>query len=168
MNPWLAGAVSAGLLAVAFVTILACQLGSTALVMKDFYAPLIKPTERHQIQAVRIVALILGLLPVPFALYIPALLKTVFFARALRASLTVIVLFAFYAPKIGNKAGATAGLILSVLFTTIWFVLKDPFGIDNMYIAVATPLVCMLVGKLFRGQPRTGGKPLKPAEAGGR
>ena len=168
MNPWLAGVVSTGLLAVAFVTILACQLGSTALVMKDFYTPLVKPNERHQIQAVRIVALMLGLLPVPFALYIPALLKTVFFARALRASLTVIVLFAFYAPKIGNKAGATAGLILSVVCTTIWFVLKDPFGIDNMYIAVATPLLCMLIGKFFGARPGVAGKPLKSAEVGGR
>ncbi|MGO8717794.1 MAG: sodium:solute symporter family protein [Acidobacteriaceae bacterium] len=160
MNPWLAGIVSTGLLAVAFVTILACHIGSTALVMKDFYAPLFKPSEKHQIHAVRILALILGLLPVPFALYIPGLLKTVFFARALRTSITVIVLFAFYAPRIGNKRGAATGLVLSALFTTAWFVLKNPFGIDNMYIAVATPVICMLVSSLFRKQ-----QPGEPAES---
>ncbi|MGA2963572.1 MAG: sodium:solute symporter family protein [Candidatus Korobacteraceae bacterium] len=161
MNPWLAGIVATGLLAVAFVTILACHLGATALVMKDFYMPLFKPGEKHQIQAVRMLALVLGLLPVPFALYVPALLKTVFFARALRASLTVIVLFGFYAPRIGTKRGATIGLVLSVLFTTIWFVLKDPFGIDNMYIAVATPLICLLVSNVFRKTSPRGPRPLK-------
>jgi len=150
MGPWTAGVVATGILAVAFVTILACHLGATALVMKDFYAPLVKPSEKHQILAVRILAIILGVLPVPFALYVPALLKTVFFARALRASLTVIVLFMFYAPKVGSKRSATVSLVLSVLFTTIWFVLKNPFGIDNMYVAVATPFVCLLGGALFR------------------
>jgi len=78
------------------------------------------------------------------------LLKTVYYARALRASLTVIVLFMFYAPKVGSKRSATVSLVLSVLFTTIWFVLKNPLGIDNMYIAVATPFVCLLAGASFR------------------
>ena len=62
----------------------------------------------------------------------------------------MIVLFGFYAPRIGNKVGATVGLGLSVVFTTIWFVLKDPFGIDNMYITVAAPFLCMLVSHVFR------------------
>lgn len=47
MGPWTAGIVATGILAVAFVTILACHLGATALVMKDFYAPLVKPSEKH-------------------------------------------------------------------------------------------------------------------------
>ncbi len=106
--------------------------------------------------------IILGILPVPFALFVPGLLKTVFFARALRASLTVIVLFMFYAPKVGSKKSVNVGLILSVIFTSIWFFLKNPFGIDNMYIAVATPLVCLLVGAVITRirrsspYPRTG------------
>lgn len=149
MGPWTAGIVTTGILAVAFVTILACHLGATALVMKDFYIPLVKPSEKHQIHAIRALAVILGILPVPFALFVPGLLKTVFFARALRASLTVIVLFMFYAPMVGYKKSVNVGLILSVIFTSIWFLLKNPFGIDNMYIAVATPLVCLLVGAVI-------------------
>ena len=56
----------------------------------------------------------------------------------------------FYAPKVGSKRSATVSLVLSVLFTTIWFVLKNPFGIDNMYVAVATPFVCLLAFKTAR------------------
>ena len=91
MNPWLAGVVVSGILAVSFVTSLACNLGATALVMKDFYIPLVKPSPKNQMIAIRVLAIFLGLLPIPFALYVPALLKTVFFARALRTSIAVVV-----------------------------------------------------------------------------
>jgi len=157
MNPWLAGIVVSGILAVSFVTSLACNLGATALVMKDFYIPLVKPSEKNQIIAVRALAIFLGLLPIPFALYVPALLKTVFFARALRTSVAVIALFMFYAPRIGTKSGATIGLVLSVVFTTIWFALNNPFGIDNMYIALGTPIVVMFISQIFN---KNGRKPV--------
>ena len=152
MNPWLAGIVVSGILAVSFVTSLACNLGATALVMKDFYIPLVKPSPKKQIIAIRVLAIFLGLLPIPFALYVPALLKTVFFARALRTSIAVIALFMFYAPRIGNKSGATMGLILSVVFTTIWFAMNNPFGIDNMFIALATPIIAMLISHMFNNK----------------
>jgi SSS family solute:Na+ symporter len=139
---------------------MACNLGATALVVKDFYMPLFKSSEKHQIYAVRLIAFILGVLPVPFALYLPGLLKTIFFARALRAALAVIVVFWFYAPRFGSKAGVTVGLTLSIAFTTTWFLLKDPFGIDNMYIAVATPLLCMCVSHIFK--KRTPNLPAAP------
>jgi SSS family solute:Na+ symporter len=154
MNPWMGGIVVSGILAVAFVTILACNLGATALVMRDFLIPLAKPSEKRQIVVIRVLAVILGLLPIPFALYVPGLLKTVFFARALRTSIAVIALFMFYGPKIGTNAGATVGLILSVVFTTVWFAMGNPFGIDNMYIALGTPILVMLVSHLFnKNQP---------------
>jgi SSS family solute:Na+ symporter len=154
MNPWMGGIVVSGILAVAFVTILACNLGATALVMRDFLIPLAKPSEKRQIVVIRVLAVILGLLPIPFALYVPGLLKTVFFARALRTSIAVIALFMFYGPKIGTNAGATVGLILSVVFTTVWFAMGNPYGIDNMYIALGTPILVMLVSHLFnKNQP---------------
>jgi SSS family solute:Na+ symporter len=117
--------------------------------MKDFYVPWVKPSERHQIVALRIVSVIIGFLPVPFALYVPSLLKTVFFARALRGSLSVIVLMMFYAPRFGGKNVAAGGLIMTVLCTTAWFVLHNPFGIDNIYVAVVVPLLWMLGSRLF-------------------
>jgi len=150
MNPWIAGLAVSGVLSVAFVTILACNIGVTALVMKDFVVPFLKPSEKNRIIVIRVLAVVCGLLPIPFALYVPGLLKTVFFARAIRTSIAVIALFMFYGPKIGTKAGATLGLTLSVIFTTVWFVMNNPFGIDNMYIALATPLVTMLMSHIFK------------------
>ena len=48
MNPWLAGIAVSGIIAATFVTILACQLGATALIMKDFYIPFVEPDEKQQ------------------------------------------------------------------------------------------------------------------------
>ncbi len=51
MDPWFGGLVIAGLVAAVFGTVSASTLGSTALVMKDFYVPLLKPSEKHTLIA---------------------------------------------------------------------------------------------------------------------
>lgn len=150
MRPWEAGLVTSSIVAATFVTIMACKIGATALFMKDFYIPLFKPGERHQLMASRIVSIFIGLLPLPFALYVPGLLRTIFFARALRTSVAVIGIFMFYLPYIGSSWSAVTGLICAFIGTTIWFIAGDPWGIDNIYIGVVIPVVAMLVERLFR------------------
>jgi SSS family solute:Na+ symporter len=149
MNPWLAGIAVTGIIAATFVTILACQLGATALIMKDFYIPLVNPDEKHKMRATKIISVLIGLLPIPFALYVPGLLKTIFFARALRTSVAIIAIFMFYLPHIGSSKGATIGLLCSILGTTAWFLLGNPWGIDNIYIAAAIPALAMIIDQLF-------------------
>jgi SSS family solute:Na+ symporter len=124
---------------------LACQLGATALVVKDFYNPVVNPSEKHSIWATRIISVIVGLLPIPFALLVPGMIKTFFFARALRTSITILVLFMFYSPHMATPKGGVAALGLSVLATIAWFMLDNPYGIDNIYIALVTPAVVMLI-----------------------
>jgi SSS family solute:Na+ symporter len=47
-----------------------------------------------------------------------------------------------------------SGLILAAIATTIWYLLGNPFGIDNMYIALVTPALVLVVEKLlFRTAP---------------
>lgn len=149
MNPWLVGVAAAAMIAATFVTALACQLGATALVMKDFYTPLVKPSEKHSIWATRIIAIIIGFLPVPFALLVPGMIKTFFFARALRTAITILVLFMFYAPHMASKTGGAVALLLSVVATIIWFVLGNPYGIDNIYVALVIPAVVMLIDHAY-------------------
>lgn len=158
MSPWLAGVVVAGILAATFVTVLACTLGSTALVMKDFVIPFVKPSEKASLNWSRTLAVILGLAAVPFALFVPALLKVVFFARALRTILAVVAIFAFYAPRFSSKKGAMWSLILSTLATIFWFAFinSGPLGnavvagiqlktIDNIFIAAIVPALIMVI-----------------------
>lgn len=82
MNPWLEGIVIAGLVAAVFGTVSACTLGVTALILKDIYIPLVKPGDRHQLIATRFISVAVGLVPVPFAMLMPEILKTVFFLKS--------------------------------------------------------------------------------------
>jgi SSS family solute:Na+ symporter len=145
MNPWLGGIVVAGLMAAAFGTVSAMTLGATALIIRDFYGPLVKPSDRHRLIAARVIAVAFGLLPVFFALLAPEIIKTLFFSRALRTSLSVVVICMFYLPLFSSGRGVTVGLILSVVATTVWYVLNNPFGIDNIYIGIVVPVVAMAI-----------------------
>jgi len=149
MPPWLAGISIMGIVAVTFVTILACQVGTTALVMSDFVLPFVKPDEKTKLLATRIISIVVGLVPIPFALFVPGLLKTIFFARALRTTIAVVAVFMFYLPHIGSSRSATLGLIGSVVGTSVWFALDNPLGIDNVYIAILIPTFVMCVDKLY-------------------
>jgi SSS family solute:Na+ symporter len=154
MNPWLVAVAAAAMIAATFVTILACQLGATALIMKDFYTPMMKPSERHNIWATRIMSVIIGFVPVPFALFVPGMIKTFFFARALRTAITVLLLFMFYVPFMATRRGGTVALLLSVAGTIVWFVLGNPWGIDNIYIALFTPAIVMALDHVIgRSKP---------------
>ncbi|WP_371372864.1 sodium:solute symporter family protein [Sporomusa aerivorans] len=155
MNPWLVGICAAAMIAATFVTILACQLGATALIMKDFYVPLMKPNDRQNIWATRIMAIVIGFLPIPFALFVPGMIKTFFFARALRTAITILVLFMFYKPHMATQTGGMVALVLSVIGTVAWMLLDNPWGIDNIYIALVTPAVVMCIDHLIRKSRQT-------------
>ena len=47
--------------------------------------------------------------------------------------------------------------MLSTLGTTVWFLMGNPFGIDNIYVAAVVPLIIMLIDHLV--------KPSKKVEA---
>ncbi|MEM3264699.1 MAG: sodium:solute symporter family protein [Thermoplasmata archaeon] len=148
MNPWLGGIVTAGLMAAILGTVSATVLGSTALLMRDIYIPLIKPKEKHTLTATRVISILIGILPIPFALYMPHILSTIFFARALRTTLAVIAVCMFYLPFFGSEKSVFWGLIITVAATTIWYILKNPLGIDNIYIATLLPLLIMSINYL--------------------
>jgi solute:Na+ symporter, SSS family len=62
-----------------------------------------------------------------------------------------VAIFAFYLPRFGSNRGATLGLLGATVTTTAWYVMGDPFGIDDIYIALVTPAIVMLIEWLVRG-----------------
>jgi SSS family solute:Na+ symporter len=138
------------LIAAVFGSLSANALGSAALIMKDFYVPFVKPSEKHKLVASRVAAIVIGLVPIPFALFLPELLKTLFFARALRTTISLVAVCLFYAPFFSSGRGVVLALIASVIGTTSWYLLGNPFGIDNTYIALILPLVIMGIDHLFK------------------
>ena len=148
LSPVTAGIVTAGIVAAALVSLSALVIGATTLIMKDFYVPLAKAKTKESVLAVRIIAIVLCALPLPFVWFVPDILGVVFLSRGLRAAIGVLVVFMFYLPSIGSGRGAIVGLLTSLVGTTTWYALGDPFGIDNTYVAIALPIICMLIDAL--------------------
>jgi SSS family solute:Na+ symporter len=155
-NPWVGGIIVAALLGAVFGSTSANALGAAALLMRDIYTPWVKPGEKHKLIASRTMSALIGLLPIPFALVAPGMLKTIFFARGLRTSIAIVALSVFYAPFFCTSQGAVAGLAGSIVGTTIWYLLGNPFGINSIYISVIIPLIAMTADHFLK--PRVRGR----------
>ena len=157
MDTALASIVVVGLAGSLFGTISALNIGAATLLYKDFYLPLMrrKDEERSSLVFVRAATLLVGLVPIPLAIFAPDVLKVTFLAKSLRATLAVLVLFAFYAPRFGTARGALVSIVASLVLTIGWFLAGDPFGIDNAYVALVIPLVVMAACHVLRA-PRAG------------
>jgi SSS family solute:Na+ symporter len=151
MNGPMAGIVAAGLAASLFGTISAISVSTATLLYKDFYTRFVsaRDDERRSLVFVRVTTVIVGLLPIALAIYTPNVLQITFLAKAIRASLSVLVLLVFYAPWLGTKGGALFSIIGSMVATIGWFLMGNPFGIDNAYVALVVPLVVMGTSSLL-------------------
>lgn len=162
MDQLTAGLVVAGLAGSLFGTISAVSMGSATLLLRDFYEPWFNPekSDAKSLRFVRLATVVVGLLPIALALTSDKVLMIAFLGKALRASLAVLVLMVFYAPKFGTPKAAFISIIASLVATVGWFLAGNPWGIDNAYVALFTPLVIMSIGHAMRR-----GTPPKPAES---
>jgi solute:Na+ symporter, SSS family len=148
-----ASIVVAGLAGSLLGTISALNIGTATLIYKDFYLPITGNSgeEGSSLAFVRIATIIVGLLPIPLAILSDQIVAVTFLAKSLRASLAILVLLVFYAPKFGTSAGALVSIILALLGTIGWYLAGNPSGIDNAYIAVGIPIVVMAVSHFLGG-----------------
>jgi solute:Na+ symporter, SSS family len=166
MNGVTAGVVAAGLAASLFGTIAAISVATATLLYKDFYIRFVTKhgDEKRSLNFIRVTTIVVGLLPIALAIYTPNILQMTFLAKAIRASLSVLVLLVFYAPWFGTKTGALLSILGSLVATIAWFMLGNPFGIDNAYVALVVPLIIMGLSSLV--EPiRTGKITRVPTEA---
>jgi SSS family solute:Na+ symporter len=145
MNGVMAGVVAAGLAASLFGTIAAISVATATLLYKDFYARFATAAdqERRSLNFIRLATVVMGLLPIGLAIYAPNVLQVTFLAKSIRASLSVLVLLVFYAPWFGGRTAALVSILCSMAATIAWFLMGNPFDIDNAYVALALPLVIM-------------------------
>lgn len=154
--------VTTALVASIFVSVCTVALAIASLVVRDFYVPYWKPTAELELKMTRIISVAIGLLPLIFLFFVPEILRLSFFTRALRLSVTMVALIGFYMPLFASNRGATAGLILAAAATSIWYVLGNPFGMDNMYVAAVAPLVVMAIDRLVAGKARPTSMSVQP------
>jgi len=154
MHGALAGIVAAGLAASLFGSIAAISVATATLLYKDFYSWLaVEGDDRRSLNFIRVTTIVVGLLPIALAIYTPNVLQVTFLAKAIRASLSVLVLLVFYAPNFGTRTGALLSILCSLVATIAWFAMGNPFGIDNAYVALVIPLIIM---SLSSAMERTG------------
>jgi len=153
MNSVATGFVMCGLTGAILGSIAALILGSSTLMMRDFYRPYFNRAgdDRKDLVFLRVATFAAGVVPVLLALYASDVLSVTFLAKSLRASLAVLVILMFFKPSYGGRRAAMWSIILAVPATIGWFLAGDPFGVDNAYIAVATPIVVMTIGQLLKG-----------------
>lgn len=160
----LAGLVTTSLVASIFVSVSTVALAIASLVVRDFYVPYWKPDQAQELRTTRIVSLFIAAIPLVFVFFIPEILKLSFFTRALRLSVSMVAMVGFYLPLFRSNRGATLGLIGATIATTVWYVIGNPYGVDNMYIAAVAPLVVMVIERLFHwGTPGAVASEIKPA-----
>ncbi|SFE20862.1 solute:Na+ symporter, SSS family [Paenibacillus algorifonticola] len=149
MHPILSAIVATSLVASIFVGVSTVALSTTTLVIEDFVVPRKAMTPEQKMKVTRIASVIIGILPLIGVVFAPDLLTLSFFTRALRASIAVVAGMGFFLPLYSSNRGATIGLSVAALGTTVWYLLDDPFGIDNMYIAVVAPFIVMVIDRLI-------------------
>ncbi|WP_294604161.1 hypothetical protein, partial [uncultured Lactobacillus sp.] len=138
-----------GLLASVFIGVSACSLAIVALIVNDFYVPHWRPDETQQLHVTKIISILVGLFPLVFMFISPNILALSFFTKALRVSIAIVAILAFYLPTFNNTKVANTALIGTTIFTTVWYLLGDPFGINDTYIAIFAPLIIMCAGNFF-------------------
>jgi SSS family solute:Na+ symporter len=154
MPPLLAGLVLTSFVASILVGVSSVALAISALIVRDFYVPMLQPSQTAQLRMARLLSVPIGFLPLLFVFFAPQVLHLSFFTRALRLSISVVAIFAFYLPRFGTNRGATLGLIAATVTTTAWYVMGDPFGVDDIYVALATPAIVMLLDWVITGAPK--------------
>ena len=149
LNPVLTGFVMCGLAGAILGTIAALTIGSSTLMLKDFYQPYFNRAgdDRKDLIFIRVATFAAGVIPISLALFASNVLAVTFLAKSLRAALAVLVVMMFYKPGYGSRLGALVSILASVVTTIGWFLAGNPFGVDNAYIAVATPLVIMTLAQ---------------------
>ncbi len=151
MGTFPAAIVTTSIVAAVFVSVSTVALAIASLVVEDFYAPRFRPDTQTRLKMTRYISIVIGFLPLLFVFGIPEILKLSFFTRALRLTIAVVAVLGFYLPFFNSTRGANIGLSFAAIGTVIWYLLDNPFGIDNIYIALATPAVVMFIEKLCTG-----------------
>lgn len=158
MPSFTASLVVIGLAGALFGGISASTIASGTLLLRDFYEPFFKRSAEDggSLRFIRVATVVIGLIPLILALFASKILLIAFLGKSLRATLAVLILLCFYAPRFGTPRGALAGIVLSVIATISWFLAGNPYGVDSSYFALGMPIAAMGASQLVkRRQPET-------------
>jgi SSS family solute:Na+ symporter len=141
LDPWIAGITLAALWAADVSTAIGLLLSSSTIVSKDIVKSVLRrtPSEKQQLLLNRIVVLIIGILTLFLALQITEILNALMIGLSLGTGLTIVISFAFFAPRFCRKSSAVYVVAVNVIVFVAWMALPatrvTPHVIFNSWIA---------------------------------
>jgi Na+/pantothenate symporter len=152
LPPILGGLLLAAILAAIQSTVSAVLLMLGSAVSHDIVKNVLgrEMTERQTVRLTRVVVLVMGILPIPIALYPLPLIQQIWInAAALIGSSFAVVTLAGLYWKRGTTAGAITSMVGGIVSAGVWLALGNPFGVNAVYISVPVSLLGMIVVSLL-------------------
>jgi SSS family solute:Na+ symporter len=153
LTPVIAGFGLCGLFAAIVSTGPLCFLAPTQILIRDVYSAYINPnaSDKKLLLYSRVVAIVLIIIGWVLSVTLYDVLKTIFWAFALRSGIGVILLAVTY---IGSKRvsedGAFWGLIAGFIALVAWTIAGSPYGIHVAMPAIVVIFMASLVISRFR------------------
>ncbi|KIL46729.1 sodium:solute symporter family protein [Jeotgalibacillus soli] len=152
LPPVLGGLLIAAILAAIQSTVSAVLLMLGSGISHDIMKVVMKKnlSDKHQLKITRIVVLVMGILPIPFALNPLPLIQQIWInaAALIGSSFAVATLLGLYWKR-ATTAGAITSMVGGIGSAIIWLYLGNPFGIEAVYISLPVSLFGMIIVSLL-------------------
>ncbi|MFD1037427.1 sodium:solute symporter [Virgibacillus byunsanensis] len=152
LPPVLGGLLLAAILAAIQSTVSAILLMLSSGISHDIINKVMKKelTEQQQLKITRIAVLVMGIIPIPFALNPVPLIQQIWInAAALIGSSFAVSILLGLCWKRATAPGAITSMVGGIGIASIWLAIGNPFGIDAVYISIPVSLCGMLFVSLL-------------------
>lgn len=151
LPPILGGLLLAAILAAIQSTVAAVLLMLGSAVSHDIVKNVMgrEMSERQMLNLTRVVVLVMGILPIPFALNPLPLIQQIWInaAALIGSSFAVVTLLGLYWKR-GTTAGAVVSMVGGIVSAGVWLALGNPLGVNAVYISVPVSLLGMVLVSL--------------------
>lgn len=152
LPPILGGLLLAAILAAIQSTVSAVLLMLSSAISHDILKQVMgwRLSERQQVNVTRAVVLVMGILPIPFALNPLPLIQQIWINAAvlIGSSFAVVTLLGLFWKR-ATTAGAISSMVGGMASAAIWLALGNPFGINAVYVSVPVSLLGMILVSLL-------------------
>lgn len=150
VSPEVAGLAVMAVFAAIFSTGPWFLLASAKLLVKELYIPIQESrgkrvTDRSALRMSRIAIAVALVLAVAISGSNVSLLNSLMSASQIKAMAVVLLLFGIYWKRTSNTAGFV-GLLVGGTFSTVWYVLGNPFGIQPFWPGIVSSVAIIVIG----------------------
>jgi Na+/proline symporter len=102
----------------------------------------VRLSERTQVNVTRAVVLVMGIIPIPFALNPLPLIQQIWInaAELIGSAFAVVTLFGLFWKR-ATAAGAIVSMVGGIGTAAAWLILGNPFGLNAVYVSAPVSLL---------------------------